>query len=143
VSFICSSARFAVEICAANGDFLKNSAGFSQPTSCTGEGKYPEQGLGPARVEQSALEQVHLEQVHAGKVATLGGSGGFARNTLGCPSRVAVWSASEKLCGGAVSSHRGVERYHGGSCGRFRLLKRLSIDAQCGRSSPIFWAMRS
>lgn len=34
--------------------------------------EYPEQNLGPARVEQSALEQVHLEQVHAGKVAALG-----------------------------------------------------------------------
>jgi len=63
---------FAGEIPAANGDFLKNSAGYSQPTSCTGGKEYPEQGLGPARMEQSALEQVHLEQVHAGKVAALG-----------------------------------------------------------------------
>jgi hypothetical protein len=46
--------------------------------------EYPEQGLGPARVEQSALEQVHLEQVHAGKVAALCRSGGFARTTSMC-----------------------------------------------------------
>jgi hypothetical protein len=64
--------KFSPGISAANGDFLKNSAGFSKPTSCTGDGNTPRQGIGPARVEQNALAQVHLEQVHAGKVAALG-----------------------------------------------------------------------